>query len=82
MINRIRAVWRILGVSIYDDEQRRRQNLKTISCIALVMELPSLFGAVAYFFTPMRGFAVGCLIYAVFHVVIFYLTAIKKNREL
>lgn len=82
MINRIRAVWRILGISIYDDEERRKRNLKTISCIAAVMEVPSLFGAAFYFFTPMRSFAISALVYAVFHLVIFYLAAIKKDRKL
>ena len=82
MINRVRALWRVLGISIYNDSQRRNQNLKTISCIALVMEIPSMFGAIFYFGTPMHGFALGCLVYAILHVLIFYLAAVKKNREL
>ena len=82
MINRIRAVWRILGISIYDNAERHKQNLKTISCIAVVMEIPSLFGAITYFFTPLWSFALGCVVYAIFHVVIFYLAAIKKDRKL
>ncbi len=82
MINRIRALWRILGVSIYDNAERRKQNLKTISCIAVVMEIPSLLGAVSYFFTPLWDFALGCLIYAIFNLVIFYFASIKKDREL
>ena len=81
MINRLRALWRILGISIYDNAERRKQNLKTISCIAVVMEIPSLFGAITYSFTPLWSFALGCVVYAIFHVVIFYLAAIKKDRK-
>ncbi|MBQ7193851.1 MAG: hypothetical protein IJR98_05730 [Synergistaceae bacterium] len=82
IIHRVKALWRILGISIYDDEERRKRNLKTISYIAVVMEVPSLFGTVVYFFTPLRGFAVSSLVYGVFHLVIFYLAAIKKDRRL
>ena len=82
MINRMRALWRVLGISIYDNAERHKQNLKTISCIAVVMEIPSLFGAITYFFTPLWSFALGCVVYAIFHVVIFYLAAIKKDRKL
>ena len=82
MINRIRAVWRLLGISIYDNEVRCKQNLKTISCIAIIMEIPSLFGAVAYLFTPLWGFALSCVVYAAFQFLIFYLAAIKKDRKL
>ena len=46
------------------------------------MEIPSLLGAVSYFFTPLWNFALGCLVYAIFHLVIFYLAAIKKDRKL
>ena len=82
MINRFRAVWRLLGISIYDDDHRRKQNLRTISYLAVIAEIPSLFGAVTYFFTPLRSFAVSCMVYAVFQAVIFYLAAIKKDRKL
>lgn len=82
MINRIRALWHILGISIYDNEERCKQNLKTISCIAIIMEIPSLFGVVVYLFTPLWGFALSCLFYAIFHFLIFYLAAIRKNRKL
>ncbi|MDY6399184.1 MAG: ATP-binding protein [Synergistales bacterium] len=82
IFHRIRALWRLLGISIYNDGERRRRNLKTISCIAFIMEIPALFGAVVYFFTPLRPFAIGCMIYFAFNIVIFYLAAVKKNREL
>ncbi len=81
MFHRMRAVWRILGTSIYNDEHRRKRNLKTMAAIALIMEIPALYGAIKYFFTPLRPFAIGCLIYAAFNIVIFYLAAIKKDRE-
>ena len=41
-----------------------------------------MFGAIFYFNTPMHGFAVSCMFYVVLNVVIFYLAAVKKNREL
>ncbi len=81
MFRRMMAIWRILGTSIYSDDNRRRRNLKTMAAIALIMEIPALFGAVTYFFTPLRPFAIGCLIYAAFNIVIFYLAAVKKDRE-
>ncbi len=81
MINRVRALWRLLGFSIYDDEERRKRNLRTISCISLIMEIPAFYGTWMYLFTPLRPFAIGCLIYAAFNIVIFYLAAIRKNRE-
>ena len=46
------------------------------------MEIPSIFGVVSYFFTSSWDFALGCLVYAAFHFIIFYLAAVKKNREL
>ena len=82
MFKRVKEVWHLLGVSIYDDESRREQNLKTISRVAVIMLIPSTFGGIIYLFTPMWGFAVSCLIYAFFHLVILYLTTVKKNREL
>lgn len=82
MISRIKSVWRILGISIYDDEERRKRNLKTISSLSVIMTIPSLFGAIFYINTSMQGFALGCLVYAIFNVLIFYLAAVKKNREL
>lgn len=81
MFHRMRAIWRILGTSIYNDEHRRKRNLKTMAAIAMIMEIPAFSGTMAYFFTPLRPFAIGCLIYAAFNVVIFYLAAVKKDRE-
>ena len=82
MINRIKAVWRLLGISIYDDDERRKRNLKTIASIAAIMAIPSLFGAVSYMFTPLWGFALSCIVYSIFHLTIFYLAAVKKDRDL
>ncbi|MBQ7543664.1 MAG: response regulator [Synergistaceae bacterium] len=82
IIKRVRAVWRLLGVSIYDDEERCKRNLKTLACIAAILEVPSLSGVIFYSFTPMWEFALSCSVYAVFHAVIFYLAAVRKNRRL
>ncbi|MBQ7221146.1 MAG: response regulator [Synergistaceae bacterium] len=82
MINRIKAVWRLLGISIYDDDERCKRNLKTIASLAVIMEIPSLFGAVNYMFTPMREFALSCVVYSIIHFIIFYFAAIKKDRKL
>lgn len=84
MINRVKAVWRLLGISIYDDEERCKQNLKTISGVSVIMLVPSLFGGMIYINAPfpLKGFAIGCFVYSLFHVLIFYLAAIKKNRKL
>lgn len=84
MINRVRAVWRLLGISIYDDEVRCKQNLKTISALSVIMLIPSSFGGIIYISAPfpLRGFALGCFVYSLLHILIFYLAAIKKDRKL
>ena len=80
MIRRVRRIWRILGISIFEG-RRSKHNLKIISYIAIVLEIPSLFGTLTYFFTPLWDFALGCFVYAIFNAITFYLAAIKKNRE-
>ena len=82
MINRVRALWRLLGIPINNEGERRKRNLRTLACIAAIMEVPAFIGASVYLLTPLRAFAVGCVVYAVFNAVIFYLAAVKKNREL
>lgn len=81
MFKRLRAVWRLLGTSIYNTYERRRRNLNTLAAISLIMEIPAFFGALMYFATPLWPFAAGCSVYAAFNIIIFYLAAVKKNRE-
>ena len=79
-MKRFVELWRILGISIYEGE-RYRQNLKTMAVLSLIMEIPAFIGVVKNIFTPMWRFALGCVIYFILNLIIFYLSAIKKNRE-
>ena len=80
-MKRLMRIWHLLGISIYEGK-RREQNLKTISFISLMLEIPALIGIVHYFNSPLIGFEIGCMIYFSFNLAVFYLAAIKKNREL
>ena len=79
-IKRAVKIWQLLGNSVYEGE-RGRQNLKTIAAISTIMEIPALIGVIKYFFTPLRSFALSCMVYFILNLAVIYLSVVKKDRE-